>query len=60
MRLETIGCGLQAVVDVHRPHLPGPAASAGQEQRDRVGPATQSDGKRKARAETSQGLFGRG
>jgi len=40
MRLETIGCGLQAVVDVHRPHLSWPATSTGQEQRGRVGPAT--------------------
>jgi hypothetical protein len=29
MRLETIGCGLQAVVDVHRPHLSWPAAGTG-------------------------------
>ena len=60
MRLETIGSGLQAVVDVHRPHLSWPATGTGHEQRCGVGTATQSDGKRKARTETSQGLFGRG
>jgi hypothetical protein len=57
MRFKTIGGGLQAVVNVNRPHLPGPAPCAGQKQRGRVGTATEGHRKRKARAEISQGLF---
>jgi len=60
MRLKAIGSGLQAMVDVHRPHLSWPAAGTGQEQRGGVGSATESDRQRKAWAETSQGLFGGG
>jgi hypothetical protein len=48
---------LQAVVNVHRPHLPRPTAGAGQQQSRGVGTATESHNKRKARAEISQGLF---
>jgi hypothetical protein len=57
MRLKSIGRILQAVVNVHRPHLPRPAAGAGQEQGGRVGTAAEGHCKRKARAEISQGLF---
>jgi hypothetical protein len=57
MRFKAIGGILQAVVDVHRPHLPRPAPGASQKQGGGVGTATEGDRKRKARAETSQGLF---
>jgi hypothetical protein len=55
--LKIIGGGLQAMVHMHRPHLPGPTLCTGEQQGGGVGPTTESDHKRKARAEFSQGLF---
>jgi hypothetical protein len=57
VRLEIIGRRLQAMVDVHRPHLPGPTPSASQQQRSGVGPTTQCHSQRQARAEINQRLF---
>ena len=37
MRFKRVSRHLQAVVNVHRPHLPGPATGTGQEQRGGVG-----------------------
>ena len=55
--LEVVGCRLQSMVNVHRPHLPRPALGTGQQQSGRVGTTTEGHHKRKARAEISQGLF---
>jgi hypothetical protein len=57
MRFKRVSRHLQAVVNVHRPHLPRPAAGAGQQQSRGVGPTAEGHRKRKARAEISQGLF---
>ena len=57
MRFKRVSRILQAVVNVHRPHLPRPAAGAGPQQSRGVGPTAEGHRKRKARAEVSQGLF---
>jgi len=57
MHFKVIGSGLQAMVDVHCPHLPRPAPGTGQKQRRGIGATTEGHCKRKARAEVSQGLF---
>jgi DNA-binding transcriptional regulator YdaS (Cro superfamily) len=59
-RCKLIGRALQAMVHMHCPHLPWPTLCTGEQQGSRVGSSTKSDHKRKARAETSQGLFGGG
>jgi hypothetical protein len=57
MRFKSVSRDLQAVVNVHRPQLPRPAAGTGQQQSRGVCPTAEGHRKRKARAEISQGLF---
>ena len=47
MRDKTVGCSLQAVVHMHRPHLLRPAQRTRQQQRRGISAAAQGNGKRK-------------